>query len=128
MSDKHYDVFFDPWELEVSKSGSLQRWSWSKLHIIEFLYDDETETDKAWRRVDEKGNTISEPMEWDDVFRLDHVSDDDFFETPRKALNRFEDWLEEHLAWVEDVPETRWHPAEYICIGIIGCVDDGSDY
>ena len=125
MTDKYYDVYFDPAELVVDRDGELE--NPEALHIIELEYDAETERIICGQRVDKKGNTISEPMEWDEVFNLSHVGYGDDVSI-RDALSRFEDWLKGHTVWVETNPETRWQPAEYACIGIEGFVDDGNPY
>jgi len=121
MNGKYYDIFFDPAELEVDRVGNLE--NPDALQIIEFEYDEDTDEVTACRRVDQKGNVIEDP--WKDLQYSDdmaHVGEGDD-ETIREAMIRFEGWLKEHTAWVESTPETRWQPASYVCVGIIGYTD-----
>ena len=118
MTDKYYDIYFDPADLEVDTEGRLL--NLDILQIIEFEYDDVTDTVDVCRRVNEKGEVIQNDP---DLTDLEHVGDGDD-PTISKALGRFEGWLDNHLDWKEDVAETRYQPAEYICIGIEGYVDE----
>lgn len=118
MTDKYYDVYFDPSELEVDQDGHLE--NPDALQIIEFEYDDETEEVTACRRVDEKGNVIEDRPDLSD---LEHCGDGDD-PTISKALGRFEGWLTDHLDWRESWRGDYYNPPEYICAGIEGYVDE----
>ena len=126
MTEKFYCVYFDKFDLEVNEDGVLQ--NPDVLQIIEFEYDEETDDVVAVRRVDENGNVLEE--EWKDfdyVDDLDHASYDDD-PTIREALNSFYQWLEENLEWRVSRRQTYWNPAEYICVGVTGCVDEEPRY
>lgn len=118
MTDKYYDVYFDPSELEVDQDGHLE--NPDALQIIEFEYDDETEEVTACRRVDKKGNVIEDRPDLSD---LDHSGDGDD-PTISKALGAFEGWLTDHLEWRESWRGDYYNPPEYICAGIEGYVDE----
>ena len=121
MTDKYYDIYFDPADLVVDRGGELE--NPEALHIVEFEYDDETEQITSFQRVDEKGNTISEPMEWDEVLRMSHVGDGDD-DTIDAAMGRFEGWLTDNLEWRESYRGDYYNPPEYVCVGITGYVDE----
>ena len=116
MNGKYYDIFFDPSELKVDRVGNLV--NRDALHIIEYEYDEDSDEVTACRRVNLKGEVIEGPWQSlqysDEMVRVGFGDD----ETIREALTRFEVWLEENTAWVESTPETRWQPAEWICVGI----------
>lgn len=121
MTEKFYGIYFARHDLEVDEQGHLE--NPEALQIIEFEYDESADEVIAARRVDRDGNVI-EP-EWQDLpyaETLDHTGDDDD-QTIREALARFYRWLDTHTEWRETSPETRWHPAEYICVGITGCTE-----
>ena len=116
MTDKYYGIYFDRHDLTVDEGGHLT--NPEALQIVEFEYDEATDEVIATRRVDQDGNVIE--AEWQDLpyaESLDHTGEDDD-PTIREALDRFRGWLDTHTEWRETSPETRWHPAEYICIGI----------
>ena len=58
MTDKYYDIYFEPSDLAVDLEGHLE--NPDALQIIEFEYDDETEEVTSCCRVDEKGNVIDD--------------------------------------------------------------------
>ena len=121
MNGKYYDIFFDPSELKVDRVGNLV--NPDALHIVEIEYDDETDEMTACRRVSQTGEVITEYCgaihSYDEMTRIGDGDD----ETIREAMIRFEGWLKVHTAWVESAPETRWQPASYTCVGIIGHTD-----
>ena len=122
MTDKYYDIYFDPSDLEVDRGGHLE--NPEVLQIIEFEYDEDTEEVTACRRVDEKGEVIEDP--WKDLQYSDdmaHVGENDF-PTISKALGAFEGWLTDHLDWRESWRGDYYNPPEYICAGIEGYVDE----
>lgn len=122
MTDKYYDVYFDPSELEVDRDGHLE--NPDALHIIEFEYDEDTDEVTACRRVDEKGNVLEDRPDLSD---LEHVGEGDD-PTISKALGRFEGWLTDNLEWRESWRGDYYNPPEYVCVGIIGHVDDEPRY
>ena len=125
MTEKYYGVYFDRWDLEVNEDGILR--NPEVLQIVEFEYDEESDEVTAVRRVDEKGIVLSDPWaDFDHIDDLDHAGYDDD-PTIREALDSFYQWLEGNLEWREYRRQTYWHPAEYICVGVSGCVDD-QDY
>ena len=117
MTEKFYDIFYDPAELRVDRHGDLM--NTDALRIVEFEYDEETDTTVSMRRVNEQGEVIETEPDLRDLYQV-WFGDDT---TIREALTHFEWWLEDHLEWRESSPETRWQPAEYICIGIEGYID-----
>lgn len=119
MSD-YFDVYFDPAEIKINRYGNVE--NEEKLHVIRF-----DEDGNAIDRVDENGQTIPEPLPMDDVLQMDHAGYGDD-PTPREALNRFIDWLDGHLIWIETARRSYWSPAEYTCIGIDGYIDDGNPF
>ena len=119
MTEKFYDVYFDPSELEVDRNGELM--NPEALRIIRFDENGSAE------RVSENGNTIADELPMAEVLNMDHVGFGDD-PTIREAMNRFEEWLNEHLVWVLTRRETYWNPAEYICLGIDGYTDEGNPY
>jgi len=122
MTDKYYDIYFDPSDLEVDREGHLL--NPDALQIIEFEYDDDTEEVTACRRVNEKGNVIEDP--WKDrkyAESMTHLAEDDF-STIDKALGAFEGWLTDNLDWRESYRGDYYNPPEYYCAGIEGYVDE----
>ena len=122
MTDKYYDIYFQPADLYVDEHGHLE--NPDALQIIEFEYDEDTEEVTACRRVDAKGNVLEDP--WQDRERADdlnHVGENDFA-TISKALGAFEGWLTDHLDWRESWRGDYYNPPEYICAGIEGYVDE----
>lgn len=122
MTNKFYGIYFDRCDLQVDREGILE--NPEALQIIEFEYDETADKVTAVRRVNEKGEVIAESwdgLEFSDA--LDHVGYDDDT-TIEEAMERFETWLDEHLEWRESRMETRYTPAEYVCVGITGCVDE----
>ena len=117
MTDKFYDIYFDRLELTVSCEGELM--NPEALHIIELEYDEAEDKVVSIRRVDRDGKVIETAP---DIEYLNHAGYGDD-PTIRKALDRFDKWLEEHLVW-DEIHATRYQPAEYICIGIEGCVEE----
>lgn len=120
MTEKYYDVYFDPAELEVDGNGDLT--NWNALYILE--YD---ENGKVMNRVDRKGNPVEfgdYPLE--NVLDLYHVGygDDDL----KGALNWFYKWLKDNTEWCETSPSTYWQPAEFRCIGISGYTFDPAEF
>ena len=122
MTDKYYDVYFDPAELEVDRDGHLE--NPKALQIIEFEYDDESEEVTACRRVDAKGNVLEDPWKnYSAAWDFTNVGENDF-PTISKALGAFEGWLTDHLDWRESWRGDYYNPPEYICAGIEGYVDE----
>ena len=117
MTDKYYDIYFDRLDLEISDKGKLT--NPKVLHIIEFEYDDADDIVTACRRVSKDGAVIETDPDLRDLEHAGYGDDP----TIQEALDRFGDWLNDHLEWRELYPETRWQPAEYICIGIEGYTD-----
>ena len=122
MTDKYYDIYFQPADLYVDEHGHLE--NPDALHIIEFEYDDDTDEITACRRVDAKGNVLEDP--WKDLQYSDDMahSGDGDDPTISKALGRFEGWLTENLEWRESYRGDYYNPPEYVCIGITGYVDE----
>ena len=118
MTDKYYDVYFQPADLYVDEHGHLE--NPDALQIIELEYDEDTEDVTACRRVDEKGNVIEDRP---DLYDLVHVGDGDD-PTIDKAMGRFEGWLTDNLEWRESYRGDYYNPPEYVCIGITGYVDE----
>ena len=125
MTEKFYEVYFDPSELHVNRFGHLI--NPDSLHIIQFEYDEEADQVTNVCRVDQNGNEIPETMPMDFVFELDHAGYGDDMSID-DAMRRFDDWLELNTEWRESSRQTYWQPAEYVCIGIIGHIDDGNPY
>ena len=122
MNENFYDIYFDPAELEVDGNGDLI--NPDVLHIICFECDTDTGEAINTNRVNKKGEIIeTDPVLTD----LQHVGDGDD-NTIREALNRFELWLENHLEWRVSRMETRYTPAEYVCIGIEGYIDEDTEF
>lgn len=122
MTDKYYGIYFDRHDLTVDEGGHLT--NPEALQIIEFEYDEATDEVIAIRRCDRDGNVIE--AEWQDLQyaeSLTHTGEDDD-QTIEEALSRFYEWLIRHTEWRVIYPENRWQPAEYICIGIEGCVEE----
>jgi len=112
MTEKYYDIYFEPSDLEVDSEGHLV--SEKPLYILE--YD---ENGKVLNRVNTKGQPISfgdEPLEG--ILSLYHRGEGD--DTLKGALKRFWDWLDANLEWRESSRQTYWQPAEYVCIGLTG--------
>ena len=112
MTEKYYDVYFDPSELEVDGDGDLT--NLDALYILEY-----NEDGKVTNRVDYKGNPIdfgNYPLE--KILDLYHVGEGD--NTLKEALDLFWKWLQDNTKWVEISPQTYWQPAEYLCVGITG--------
>lgn len=118
MTDKYYDVYFQPADLYVDEHGHLE--NPDALQIIEFEYDEDTDAVTACRRVDEKGNVIEDRPDLSD---LEHSGDGDD-PTIDAALGRFEGWLTDNLEWRESWGGDYYNPPEYVCIGITGYVDE----
>ena len=118
MTDKYYDIYFQPADLYVDEHGHLE--NPDALQIIEFEYDEDTEEVTACRRVDEKGNVIEDRP---DLYDLVHSGDGDD-PTIDAALGRFEGWLTDNLEWRESYRGDYYNPPEYVCIGITGYVDE----
>ena len=122
MTEKSYGIYFDRCALKVDHDGSLL--NPEALFIIEFVFDEEiSEEPINIRRVNKNGDVIEE---YPDLSDLEYSGDDDD-PSIDKALGRFYDWLHDHLAWSELYHSTYWEPAEYICIGIDGCVPTAED-
>ena len=122
MTDKYYDIYFQPADLYVDEHGRLE--NPDALQIIEFEYDEDTEEVTACRRVNEKGEVIEDP--WKDqeyAESMTHLAEDDF-PTIDAALGRFEGWLTDNLEWRESYRGDYYNPPEYVCIGITGYVDE----
>ena len=120
MTNKYYDIYFDPSELEVDGDGHLE--NWDALYILE--YD---KNGKVMNRVDRKGNPVEfgdYPLE--NVLDLHHVGygDDDL----KGALNWFYKWLKDNTEWRETSPETYLQPAEYRCVGISDYTFDPAEF
>ena len=128
MTNKYYGIYFDPSELEVDREGHLL--NVDALHIIEFEYENEdSDAPTAMRRVDTKGNVITEG--WDDwKYRdnLQHIGGRDDYYSMEDAFDDFYRWFSENREWRESSPQTYWQPAEYVCIGITGYCDDENEY
>lgn len=112
MTEKFYEVYFEPSVLEVDEDGHLE--NEKALYILEY-----NENGKVLNRVNSDGKPIDfgdESLE--NILDLYHVGygDDDLEE----ALQRFHEWLEQNTEWVCTSRQTYWQPAEYRCIGIIG--------
>lgn len=118
MTDKYYDIYFEPSDLAVNLEGHLE--NPDALQIIEFEYDDDTEEVTAFRRVDRHGNVIEDRP---DLYDLVHVGDGDD-PTIDAALGRFEGWLDNNLEWRESYRGDYYNPPEYVCVGITGYVDE----
>ena len=109
--EKYYDIYFDPAELEVDADGDLLNFS-DVVRVVEF---------------DDDGNVCSVSNGTaEDTLEMFHLGEGD--DTLEDALKRFYDWLSDHLEWRESTPQTYWQPAEYVCIGITGYVDDPPTY
>ena len=124
MTDKYYGIYFDKLDLEVNRHGELM--NPEVLQIIEFEYEDEdSDEPTAMRRVDSKGNVISEGWDgWQYRDDLTHIGDRDDYYSVKDAFDDFYKWFTENLEWRESSPETYWQPAEYVCVGITDCVDE----
>lgn len=118
MTDKYYDIYFQPADLYVDEHGHLE--NPDALQIIEFEYDEDTEEVTACRRVDEKGNVIEDRP---DLYDLVHVGEGDD-PSIDAALGRFEGWLDNNLEWRESYRGDYYNPPEYVCVGITGYVDE----
>ena len=125
MTDKYYDVYFEPADLYVDQEGHLE--NPDALQIIEFEYaDEESDEATACRRVDEKGNVLEDPWknrEYAETWGMVHVGDGDD-PSIDKALGRFEGWLTDNLEWRESYRGDYYNPPEYVCVGITGYVDE----
>ena len=119
---KYYDIYFDKWDLEVDKDGRLL--NPEVLKIIQFECDEESDEIVAVRRVAYDGSVIEVSPDLSDLCHYQY----DNGETIDEAFGWFEKWLEENTEWRESSSQTYWQPAEYICIGITGCVDDEPRY
>ena len=120
MTEKYYGIYFDRLDLCVDNNGQLI--NPEVLQIVQYEYEEDGDEPISCCRVDLRGNIIEDPWkdaEWaGDLVRIGHGDD----ESIEKVMDRFYDWLDNNTEWVESLPETRWHPAEYECIGISGCV------
>ena len=117
MKDNFYGIYFDKNELIVDRNGDLT--NPDALYIMEFVYDEEISDEPIdIRRIDKDGNVIEE---YPDLSELSYVGYDDE-PTVERAMHWFDKWLEEHLVWRETSRQTYWQPAEYICVGIEGCL------
>ena len=112
MPENFYDIYFNPAELRVDRNGNLI--NADALHIICFVCNTGTGETISTNRVNETGEVIETDPNLDNLEHVGYGDDN----TIREAFDRFELWLENHLEWCETSPETRWQPAEYICIGI----------
>lgn len=120
MTEKYYDIYFEPSELEVDEDGHLE--NWDALYILEY-----NEDGKVTNRVDRKGDPIGfGESSLDEVLDLYHVGEGD--NTLKEALKRFYQWLADNTEWVETSPQTYWQPAEYRCIGISGYTFDPNEF
>lgn len=120
--EKYYDIYFDPAELEVDEKGDLT--NPETLRIIEFTYDEDTDALITIRRVTENGAVIEVNT---DLSGLYHYGEDDSVSIA-EAMKWFDIWLEQNLEWRESSPSTYYEPANYICVGITGYVDDEPRY
>ena len=112
MTEKYYDVYFDPAELEVDENGDLM--NWNALYIIEY-----NEDGKVLNRVDYNGQQIEfGDIPLDDILDLYHVGHGD--DSLEEVLTRFSEWLSDNTEWEELSPQTYCEPAEYRCVGISG--------
>ena len=118
MTDKYYDIYFQPADLYVDQEGHLE--NPDALQIIQFEYDDDTEEVTACRRVDQQGNVLEDRP---DLYDLVHAGDGDD-PSIDAALGRFEGWLTDNLEWRESYRGDYYNPPEYICVGITGYVDE----
>lgn len=118
MTDKYYDIYFEPSDLEVDTRGRLE--NPDALQIIEFEYDEDTEEVTACRRVDQQGNVLEDRP---DLYDLVHAGDGDD-PSIDAAMGRFEGWLTDNLEWRESYRGDYYNPPEYICAGITGYVDE----
>lgn len=112
MSEKYYDIYFDPSELEVDCDGDLI--NMDALYILEY-----NEDGKVTNRVNSKGKPIAfgdYPLE--NILDLYHIGEGD--SSLKEAIDMFWDWLQDNTEWRETSPQTYWQPAEYKCIGIKG--------
>lgn len=120
MTEKYYDIYFDPAELEVDGNGELM--NWDALYILEY-----NEDGKVTNRVDYNGKQIAfGDMSLDNILDLYHVGYGD--DTLEEALKRFYQWLADNTEWVETSPQTYWEPAEYRCVGISGYTFDPNEF
>ena len=128
MNDKYYGIYFDPSELEVNREGHLL--NVDALQIIEFEYENEdSDEPTAMRRVDTKGNVITEGWDgWKYRDNLAHIGGRDDYYSMEDAFDDFYRWFSENREWRESSPQTYWQPAEYVCIGITGYCDDEKSY
>lgn len=111
-----YGVYFDRYELDIDRHGHLT--NPDALQIVE-VESDEDGRILACRRVNQDGRILAEHWEPEDG-DLVHPCEDDC-DTIAEAIRYAERWIDDHTEWIEDVPQTYWHPAEYICIGIAEC-------
>lgn len=118
MTEKFYDIYFDPADLEVDHEGRLE--NPEALQIIEFEYDDDTDAVSACRHVDLTGAVIEENP---DLTDLEHAGDGDD-PSIDAAIGRFDGWLDNHLEWRESYHGDYYNPPEYVCVGISGYVDE----
>ena len=120
MTEKYYDIYFDPAELEVDGNGELE--NWDALYIHEY-----NEDGKLLSRVDYNGKQIAfGDMSLDNILELYHVGHgDDILE---EALTRFSEWLSNNTEWKESSSQTYWQPAEYRCVGISGYTFDLNEF
>jgi len=116
MNEKFYGIYFDRSELKVDEQGDLE--NPEALYVIEFEFDGISEQPVRIRRIGRNGAFIENQP---DLSGLETVGYDDD-ESVMEALNRFYNWLEENIIFEELYPETRWQPAEYVCVGIDGCL------
>lgn len=125
MTDKYYGIYFDKHDLIVNREGELM--NLDVLQIIEFEYADENSDEPTiMRRVDKYGNVIFEGK-WEYRDDIDHLGRNDYL-SMQDAFDDFYRWLEENTEWRESSPQTYWQPAEYVCVGITGCVDEPPRY
>ena len=122
MNENFYGIYFDPSELRVDRNGDLT--NPDVLHIICFECNTDTGETISWSRVSEKGEVIETEPKLDDLESVGYGDDG----TIREALDRFEVWLENHLEWRVSRMETRYTPAEYVCIGIEGYIDEDTEW
>lgn len=112
MTEKYYDIYFEPSELEVDGDGHLE--NWDALYILEY-----NEDGKVMNRVDYNGKPIEfGKTALEDILNLHHVGYGD--DSLEEAKTWFWEWLDANTEWVQTSRQTYWQPAEYRCIGITG--------
>ena len=93
MTEKYYDIYFDPAELEVDGNGHLE--NWDALYILEY-----NEDGKVMNRVNYNGTLIAfGDMSLDNILEMHHVGHGD--DSLEEALTRFSKWLFDNTEWEE---------------------------